>query len=273
MSNPFTAIVTGGSRGIGRGICLELARLGGRIVVNYASRRDAADDVVAQITALGAQAVAAQADVSQTDDRQSLVQAALDHFGGLDVLVNNAGVTSQGRKDLLEATEESWDRVLATNLKGPFFLSQLAAKEMIRQRPPGQSQPSQNQEGENNAGQRQAGKIINISSISAHTVSLNRADYCIAKSASGMMTRLFAQRLAEYGITVFEIAPGVIASDMTAAVKDKYDALIQEGAWPIRRWGQPEDVAKAVGAIVSDAFPFSTGCRIDVDGGFHIRTL
>jgi NAD(P)-dependent dehydrogenase (short-subunit alcohol dehydrogenase family) len=252
------ALVTGGSRGIGRGICLELGRLGYSVVVNFATRPDAADEVVAEITGNGGQAVAAKGNVGNAEDRAALIQKALDEFGRLDVLVNNAGITSQGRKDLLDATEESWDLVFDTNLKGPFFLSQIAAKEMIRL-----------------IGEKSIpdGKIINISSISAHTISTNRADYCMTKAAMGMMTKLFAQRLADEGIQVFEVCPGVIQSDMTAPVKEKYDHLIAEGLWPIRRWGQPSDVAHAVAAIVSDYFPFSTGECFNVDGGFHIRRL
>lgn len=258
MSEMRAALVTGGSRGIGRGICVELARLGYAVAVNYATRPDAAEEVVAEITGAGGRAVAVRGDVGSAGDRPTLVRAALDEFGRLDVLVNNAGITSQGRKDLLEATEESWNVVFDTNLKGPFFLSQLAAREMIRL-----------------IGEKKIpdGKIINVSSISAYAVSTNRADYCMTKAAAGMMTRLFAQRLADEGIRVYEICPGVIESDMTAPVKDKYDRLIAEGLWPIRRWGQPSDVAKAVAAIVSDYFPFSTGERINVDGGFHIRSL
>jgi len=258
MSERRAALVTGGSRGIGRGIAVELGRLGYAVVVNYATRPDAAEQVVAEIAQAGGVAVAARGDVGSADDRRGLVCRALDEFGRIDLLVNNAGITSQGRKDVLEATEESWDLVFDTNLKGPFFLAQAAANEMVRL-----------------IGRKKIpdGKIINVSSISAHTLSLNRADYCMTKAAMGMMTKLFAARLAEYGIGVFEICPGVIASDMTAPVKGKYDKLIAEGLWPIRRWGQPEDIAKAVAAIVSDLFPFSTGGRIDVDGGFHIRTL
>jgi len=258
MPEKRVALVTGGSRGIGRGICLELGRLGYAVAVNYATRPDAAEETVAEITAGGGTAVAVRGNVGADEDRRGLIARTLEEFGRLDVLVNNAGITSQGRKDLLEATEESWDVVFDTNLKGPFFLAQMAANEMIRliaeQKIPD-------------------GKIVNISSISAHTVSLNRADYCMTKAAMGMMTKLFAARLAEHKIGVFEICPGVIASDMTAPVTEKYDRLIAEGLWPIRRWGQPEDIAKAVAAVVSDYFPFSTGGRIDVDGGFHIRTL
>lgn len=258
MPDKRVAIVTGGSRGIGRGICEELARIGFAVAVNYATRPDAAEEVVAGITAAGGKAIAVQANVGSAADRQGLVAQTLDAFGRLDVLVNNAGITSQGRKDVLEATEESWDVVFDTNLKGPFFLAQMAANEMIRLM------------GE---GVITKGKIINISSISRFAVSVNRADYCMTKAAIGMMTKLFAQRLADENINVFEVSPGVIASDMTAPVKEKYDKLIAEGLWPIRRWGQPEDVAKAVVALVEDYFPFSTGDVFNVDGGFHFRSL
>ena len=258
MSEMRAALVTGGSRGIGRGISVELGRLGYGVVVNYAARADAAEQVVAEIVAAGGRATAARGDVGSRDDRATLVARVLDEFGRLDVLVNNAGITSQGRKDLLEATEESWDAVFNTNLKGPFFLSQRAANEMLRQIEQG-TIPD--------------GKIINISSISAFAVSTDRADYCITKTAIAAMTKLFAWRLGDERIGVFEVSPGVIESDMTAPVKEKYDRLIAEGLWPIRRWGRPADVARAVAAIVSDYFPFSTGQCINVDGGFHIRSL
>jgi 3-oxoacyl-[acyl-carrier protein] reductase len=252
------ALVTGGSRGIGRAIALELARLGFGVGVNYAARADAAERVVTEIVNAGGLAIALRGDIGNTTDRANLVEGVLKQFGRLDVLVNNAGITSPGRKDLLEATEASWDQVFNTNLKGPFFLSQLAARKMIEQ---------------NRAGQSNGGKIINISSISAFTVSTDRGDYCLTKAAQPMMTKLFAVRLADEGIGVFEICPGIIESDMTAAVKEKYDRLIGEGLTPIRRWGRPEDVAKAVGAIAADVFPFSTGEQFHVDGGFHIRRL
>jgi NAD(P)-dependent dehydrogenase (short-subunit alcohol dehydrogenase family) len=252
------ALVTGASRGIGRAIALELARLRYAVVVNYATRPDAAAAVVAEIVAAGGQAIAVQADVGSSEDRQRLIDDSLRGFGRLDVLINNAGITSVGRHDLLEATEASWDRVFDTNLKGPFFLSQLAARTMI---------------GQIAAGKSVGGKLINISSVSAYAVSTNRADYCMTKAAMRMMTWLLAERLAQERIGVFEVCPGVIASDMTAPVKEKYDRLIAEGLWPIRRWGQPEDVARAVAAIVQDYFPFSTGECFNIDGGFHIRRL
>jgi NAD(P)-dependent dehydrogenase (short-subunit alcohol dehydrogenase family) len=258
MSEPRAVLVTGGSRGIGRAICLELARQNCRVAVNYLQREDAANEVVQTITREGGNAIAVGGNVASPEDRCYLLEAAQQAFGRLDVLVNNAGITSLGRKDLLEATEESWDQVLATNLKGPFFLSQAAAHAMIglirRQTIP-------------------EGKIINISSVSAYAASVDRGDYCVAKAGVAMMTQLFALRLAAERIRVFEICPGVIQSDMTAPVKEKYDRLIAGGLWPIRRWGQPDDVARAVAAVVGDYFPFSTGERINVDGGFHLRQL
>ncbi len=251
------ALITGAGRGIGRAIALELGR-DHAVVVNYAHSAQAADEVVAAIASSGGDACAIQADVGKRDDRERLVGEALARYARLDLLVNNAGITSQGRKPLLEATEESWDLVFNTNLKGPFFLSQRVAREMVSLI---------------DRGTIPRATIVNISSVSAYAVSTNRADYCMTKAALGMMTLLFADALAEHKIQVFEICPGVIASDMTAAVQDKYDRLIAEGLSPIRRWGQPEDVALAVRAVAGNQFPFSTGERINVDGGFHIRRL
>jgi len=254
----LAAIVTGASRGIGRGIAVRLASDGYAVAVNYHSNVQAAEEVVREIEQAGGQAFAAKADVGVTADRQFLVEETLRQFGRLDLLVNNAGITSVGRKDLLEATEESWDTVFSTNLKGPFFLAQLAARQMIEL---------------TKSGAISRGTIVNVSSISAYAVSTNRADYCIAKAAMQMMTWLLADRLAEHQIRVYEVCPGVIASDMTAPVKAKYDQLIADGLSPIRRWGQPEDVASAVAMLASGQLPFSTGERINVDGGYHIRRL
>ena len=260
MTSPSSsvALVTGASRGIGRAIAVRLAAEGYRVAVNFHSNRDAAEEVVREIAARSGEGTAIQGDVGASEDRARLVEETITRLGRLDVLVNNAGITSVGRKDLLEATEESWDRVFATNLKGPFFLAQLAARRMIEQI---------------TAGTIARGTIINVSSISAYAVSTNRADYCMAKAAMQMMTWLLADRLAEHGILVYEVCPGVIASDMTAPVKEKYDRLIAEGLSPIRRWGQPEDVAGAVTMLASGQLGFSTGERINVDGGFHIRRL
>lgn len=258
MNPTRVAIITGSSRGIGRGIAERLCADGLAVVVNYARNAKAAEKVVAQLTAAGGQAIAFQGDVASADDRERLVQAALEHWGRLDVLVNNAGITSPGRNDILDATEAGWDQVFAINLKGPFFLSQIAAKRMLAQIEDKTIS---------------SGQIINISSISAYAVSTNRADYCIAKAGMQMMTWQFAARLADVGINVYEICPGVIASDMTAPVKQKYDRLIEDGLTPIRRWGSVEDVALAVSTIVAGNFPFSTGERFNIDGGYHLRRL
>ncbi len=253
-----SALVTGGSRGIGRAICERLARGGLAVGVGYARNATAAEEVVAAIQQAGGKAVAVGGDVARSEDRQAMLEAVLGAFGRLDVLINNAGITSPGRVDLLELPESSWDAVFATNLKGPFFLAQAAARIMIEQR---------------TRDPEAVGTIINISSVSAYAVTTNRVDYCLTKAAQPMLTQQLAVRLAEYGITVFEICPGVIATDMTGPVQEKYDRLIAEGLTPIRRWGQPDDVARAVAAIVEGYFPFSTGERINVDGGYHIRVL
>lgn len=258
MSQHPVALVTGSSRGIGRAIALELARTGHHVLVNYAASAEAAAETVRAIERLGRDAVAVQADVAKAEDRARLIHAALERWQRLDMLVNNAGITSPGRRDLLEATEEGFDLVFGTNVKGPFFLAQQAAREMIPLI---------------EAGRIARGTIVNISSISAYTVSTNRADYCMAKAAMQMMTQLLATRLAEHAIYVYEVCPGVIASDMTAPVQEKYDRLIAEGLSPIRRWGQPEDVAQAVAMLAGGVLGFTTGQRIDVDGGFHIRRL
>jgi NAD(P)-dependent dehydrogenase (short-subunit alcohol dehydrogenase family) len=252
------AIVTGASRGIGRAIAAELARLGYAVAVNYATNADAAREAVEAIAAQGGNAIACQGDVAVAADRVRLIERTLAEFGRLDVLVNNAGITSPGRMDILQATEENWDKVFDANLKGPFFLSQLAARRMLELIA---------------AGTAPGAKIINISSISAYAVSANRADYCLSKAAMRMLTLLWAERLAAEKIQVFEVCPGVIATDMTEPVKEKYDALLAGGLAPLSRWGRPEDVARAVAALVQDYFPYSTGDCFNVDGGFHIRRL
>ncbi|MEJ3742458.1 3-ketoacyl-ACP reductase [Actinomycetes bacterium KLBMP 9797] len=253
------AIVTGGSRGIGRGIVLALAGAGYDVVVNYASNADAAREVGKQVEAAGQRAELVQADISRADDRQRLVDATVAAFGRVDLLVNNAGVAPNVRADILEAGEESFDRLVNINLKGPYFLTQLVANRMIALLKDGVIADP---------------KIVTISSISAYTASVNRGDYCVAKAGLAMTTQLFAARLAEHGINVYEIRPGIIETDMTGAVKEKYDDLIfNQGLTPIRRWGQPADVGKAVVAVATDLLPFSTGQVIDVDGGFHLRVL
>lgn len=263
--NPV-ALITGASRGIGRGIALELAKLGYDLVINYAgnapaARQTAADCAAAAVAAgKSVRAEVCQADISQAADRQRLVECARAKFGRLDLLVNNAGVAPEVRADILDASEQSFDRLIAINVKGPYFLTQLVAKWMIEQI-------------QNSKFKIRNPKIVTISSVSAYAASTNRGDYCVSKAALSMLTPLFAARLAEHGINVFEIRPGIIATDMTGAVKDKYDRLIADGLTPIQRWGTPEDVGRAVAAIASDAFPFSTGEVINVDGGFHLRRL
>jgi len=278
--NPV-ALITGGSRGIGRGIALELARLGYNLVINYAGNADAAratatDCVVAAKSAGKAiRAEPEKADVGDAADRRRLIEFTRDTFDGLDLLVNNAGITSIGRADILDATEENFDKLMAVNLKGPYFLTQLAARWMIEQagsRQSRQAESSLRAPPPSDVGGYRP-KIVTISSISSYTVSTNRGDYCMAKAALAMMTKLYAARLAPHGIHVYEICPGIIASDMTAPVKEKYDKLIAEGLTPIQRWGAPEDVGKAVAAIAQDLLPFSTGEVINVDGGFHLRRL
>ena len=265
------ALVTGASRGIGRAIAVGLAEDGYDVVVNYASSRGAAEEVVGEIAARGRRGLAVRADVGVADDRTGLVAAAVEAFGRIDVLVNNAGITSPGRTDLLDVREESFDRVLAINLKGPFFLAQAVARQMIAQPPP--IGPSAGDDPSGPTPDRCRGTIVNIGSVSAWAVSSNRADYCLAKAALTMMTRVFAERLARDGLRVYEVQPGVIATDMTDAVREKYDRLIAEGAWPIARWGRPGDVARAVRLLARGELAYSTGDTLRVDGGFHIRRL
>lgn len=253
MNSRQTAIVTGGSRGIGRAIALALGKEGFNVVVNYNKAAGAAEEVKAEIEKSGSKALIVQADISSRDDRKKLVAETLSAFGQIDLLVNNAGVAPDVRADVLEATEESFDRLININLKGPYFLTQLVANTMVP---------------------RKAGKIINITSISAYTAHTHRGDYGVSKAGLAMMTQVYASRLAEFGINVYEIRPGVIQTDMTGAVKEKYDDLIfNKDLTPIKRWGQPDDVARAVLAIAKDYLPFSTGEVINVDGGFHFRRL
>jgi NAD(P)-dependent dehydrogenase (short-subunit alcohol dehydrogenase family) len=259
MDDQRVAVVSGSSRGIGRGIALALAEQAWNIVINYRSNRAAADETGREIKVRGASAHVVQADMANPDEVEGLVDATLDRYGRIDLLVNNAGVGPRERVDMLQVGEASYDEVMAINLKGPFFLTQRVANEMIdlvRQ------------------GTIQRPKIVNISSISAYTSSPARAEYCLSKAGLSMMTALWADRLAEFGINVYEIRPGIIQTDLTLVVKDKYDRLIlEEGLTPIRRWGQPEDVGKAVVAIAQDLLPFSTGEVINVDGGFHLSRL
>jgi 3-oxoacyl-[acyl-carrier protein] reductase len=255
MHEQPVALVTGGGRGIGRGACQALARAGYAVAINFAGNETAARETQ-QSLGPGAEALLCRADVAAAADRDRLVDAVLERWGRIDALVNNAGITSPGRKDILEATEEGWDQVLAVNLKAPFFLTQRVVREMLR------------------LGERLVRPtVVNISSISAEAVSTNRGDYCISKAGVGMLTKLWAVRTAEHGIRVFEVRPGIIDTDMTAAVRGHYDKLIAEGLTPIRRWGTPDDVGRVVAALVTGAIPFCTGETLNIDGGFHVRRL
>ena len=261
MSERPISLVTGAGRGIGRGIAIELAKLGHAVVINFAGNASAADECLQLVRAAGGDGITVQADVAATEDRARLVNETMATYGRIDLLVNNAGVAPHVRADILDAGEESFDRLIHINLKGPYFLTQMIARQMIAQVQA------------NAAGSFGLPRIVTISSISAYTASVNRGDYCIAKAGLGMMTALFAARLAEFGINVYEIRPGVIATDMTSGVKEKYDQMIAQGAWPLRRWGQPDDIGRAVAAIARGDLPYSTGEVINVDGGFHLRTL
>ena len=256
---PPVALVTGASRGIGRGIALALADAGYDIGVNYARNSEAAEGVCADIVARGRRAVALGADIGIAEDRARLVDEAVATLGPVTLLVNNAGVAPSVRADILDAGEESFDRLISTNLKGPYFLTQIVARRMIDWRA---------------SGAVPRPKIVFVTSISAFTASTNRGDYCVSKAGLSMTVKLFAARLAAEGIRVYEVQPGIIRTDMTAKVQEKYDRLIgEEGILPIPRWGEPDDVGQAIRAIAEDRFGYSTGITIPVDGGFHLRTL
>lgn len=246
------AMITGCVGGIGRASA-EAFLNNGWLVVGMGRTAPAADDSLSRNPMFSFY----RGDVSSREDREGFVAFALDKGYGIHALVNVAGVAPKVRMDILEMTEESYDRVMDINTKGTLFLTQAVAREMIQN-------PVIN-------GVR--GHICNISSMSAYTSSVSRGEYCISKAGVSMITKLFADRLAEYGIPVNEIRPGIIATGMTATVQEKYDKLIEGGLLPIKRWGQPEDVAAAVYALCSGALPYITGQSLDVDGGFHIRRL
>ena len=201
-----------------------------------------------------------QANIADASDRKELLQKTREQFGRLDFLVNNAGIAPEKRTDLLDATVESFDQLIDVNLKGPYFLTQAVARWMIEQRTSAKIHDYRP-------------VIVNITSVSAYAASPERGDYCVSKAGLSMMTKLYAARLANEGINVYEIRPGVIATDMTAGVKEKYDRLIDADLTPLKRWGTPEDVGRAVAAVATGMFPFSTGEVINVDGGFHLRRL
>jgi NAD(P)-dependent dehydrogenase (short-subunit alcohol dehydrogenase family) len=253
------AVVTGGGRGIGRGIALALADLGFNLVLNYRADSEAAAATCDDARTRGSpRAVACRADVSDLPDGERLIAETLREFGRLDLWVNNAGVAPGQRVDVLQTTPESWDRVLSNNLRGPFFLTQSVARAMIDVRSSSASAQPQ---------------IVFITSISSAFASISRGEYCVAKAGLSMVAQLFAVRLAGQGIRVYEIRPGIIETDMTRPVREQYDEKIAAGLIPIRRWGTPDDVGRAVAAIASGAFPYSTGAILDVDGGLNLRVL
>ena len=241
------AVVTGASRGIGRGIAEELASTH-TVVGTYRGRRDAAETLAA---ATGASIF--PCDIAKLEDRSALVEFTLREHGRIDLLVNNAGMAPRERRDLLEATEESFDELIATNLKGPHFLTQLVVRSM-RER-------------------AIEGRVVFVTSISSYTASVNRGEYCISKAGLSMSVALYAARLAQFGIKVFEIRPGVIRTDMISAVESVYEEKIANGLLPQRRMGSPADIARAVRAVADGHLDYSTGQVLNVDGGFHLRTL
>ena len=252
-----TAVVTGSSRGIGYAIARQLGLDGFNVVIVATGSREKNIDAIRRLEEEGITVGYVQANVADHDDRLRIVSESVQLFGRIDVLVNNAGVAPLVRADLLEMTEESFDRVVGINTKGNMFLTQAVALQMISQEPI----------------EKRKGVIVNISSCSSVVSSTSRGEYCVSKAGISMLTTLFADRLASEGILVHEVRPGVIATDMTSAVQAKYDRLIEDGLFPIARWGTPEDVAGAVSALVSDKFLYTTGNYIDVDGGFHIKRL
>lgn len=252
------ALVTGGSRGIGLAIAEHLARAGFNLAINGMRPAEAVVSTLETLQATGAEVLYCQGDIGSTEARAAMLDKIRQHYGALHVLVNNAGVAPKERKDLLEATEESFAYVVGTNLQGPYFLSQAAANWMVEQK---QDDPEWQ------------GCIINVGSISATVASVNRGEYCVAKAGIAMMTTLFAARLGEYAIPVYEIRPGVTKTDMTAGVQEKYDKLIADGLCVTPRWGFPEDVGKAAAALARGDFPYSTGQVIMVDGGLTLPRL
>ena len=252
------ALITGGSRGIGFGIAQRLAAAGYDLAINGVRDAAAVHDNLRELEAAGAKVLYCQANIADADARKQMLQQVRDFFGRLDVLVNNAGIAPKERKDILEASEESFALLIRTNLQGPYFLTQSVANWMIEQR---------------NERKEISGCIVNISSVSATVASVNRGEYCVAKAGVSMMTQLFATRLGEYDIPVYEVRPGIIRSDMTAGVTDKYDKLISNGLTIQKRWGTPEDVGKAVLAIASGLLPYSTGQVVMVDGGMTLGRL
>ena len=249
-------LVTGGRRGIGRGIAWAFAENGHDVVINDIVEDALLGETLVGIGERGAKSAFVHGDITDVGRHDALIDHVFRAFGGLDVLVNNAGIQVAKRQDMLETTPESFDAVMAANLRGPFFLTQRIARRWLSE----QSAPHPR-------------SIVNIASVNSAMPSTNRAEYCISKTGLSMMTELFAVRLAEAGIGVYEIRPGIIRTDMTAGVRDAYDKLIADGIAPMRRWGEPKDIGRAVVALTRGDFRFSTGTVVNVDGGLHIHRL
>ena len=252
------AIITGSGRGIGRGIAISLARSGWITVINDFGNPEPPAETLELVRQEGSDGLVVMADITSGEDRQRIVDETLEKYGQINLLVNNAGIGPRVRMDMLEISVESMHEVMEVNTIAPFFLTQIVAKKMV---------DLIKEEVIKNP------KIVNIGSISAYTSSTSRAEYCLSKAAVSMTTLLYADRLAEIGINVYEIRPGIIKTPLTEIVKDKYNKLISEGLTPIKRWGEPDDIGRAIVAIAEDYLPFSTGQIIDVDGGFHIHRL
>ena len=252
------ALITGGSRGIGLGIARHLSQLGFDLAINGVRPEESVGDVIGNIKALGADVIYCQGNIALREDRKRIIHQVRTHFNRLNILVNNAGIAPHERRDILTATEESFDEVVSVNLKGNYFLMQDAANWMIEQK---------------QADSGFTGCIINVSSISATVASVNRGEYCISKAGISMATQLFAVRLGDFDIPVYEVRPGVIDTDMTSGVKEKYDTLIEQGLCVQKRWGQPEDVGKVIGTLAMGCFSYSTGQVFMVDGGMTIPRL
>jgi 3-oxoacyl-[acyl-carrier protein] reductase len=252
------AFITGGTRGIGLGIATELAKAGFDLAVNGIREETAVKPVLEELGNYGVQVIYVRGDVSKKEDRHQMVNAIQERFGKVNVLVNNAGIAPPERKDILEATEESFEYVLNVNLQGPYFLTQLTANRMIELK-------KQNQ--------NEFFCIINVSSVSATVASVNRGEYCISKAGIAMATKLWASRLGEFDIPVYEIQPGVIRTDMTSGVQEKYDRLFQQGMAIQQRWGTPADVGKVAAAMATGSMPYSTGQVVMVDGGMTVPRL
>ena len=253
-----TALITGAGRGIGHGIALCLAREGVNVAIMDVLPEEAVAENLQRLADEGAEVLFCRGDVTSAEDRAQVLSDVEARFGGLNVLVNNAGVAPKVRADILEAGEESYDWVMGINLKGPYFLTQAAANWMIRQQ---------------QADAAFDGCIVNVSSISATVASPSRGEYCLSKAGVSMATRLWAVRLGEFGIPVYEVRPGVIRTDMTAVVTEKYDKLIAEGLCLQKRWGLPEDIGRTVAMMVRGDIAYSTGQVIMVDGGLDVSRL